>query len=97
MTQCCKTVMYNLHSITAKLKLSCKRLSRMDTQDSPLDLLGIHIPSKASGPRKKVMLVGGDSDGLNNVALMEGKGINEERTNNIQREEDLRVGRKGVF
>lgn len=43
------------------------------------------------------MLVGGDSDRLSDVALMEGKGINEERTNNIQREEDLRVGRKGMF
>lgn len=41
----------------------------------------------------KVML----EDELSDVALMEGKGINEERINNIQREEDLRVGRKGIF
>ena len=41
----------------------------------------------------KVMLEDGPSD----VALMEGKRINEERINNIQREENLRVGRKGIF
>lgn len=42
-------------------------------------------------------MVGGDSGGPSDVALMEEKMTNEERVSNIQGEEDFRVGRKGVF
>lgn len=85
--------MYSLRSTTVKLKLSCKRLPHME-KEFTIGLAGdTHTFQQVVRGWKWCWL----EDRLSDVALMEGKGINEERINTIQREEDLRVGRKGIF
>lgn len=62
-----------------------------------MDLFGVPIPSSKTRVMVGVRRSDAESYGPSDDGFMEEKVVNEKRVINIQREEDLRVGRKGVF